>query len=63
MLYANILDTIKCENPTNIINNYLELTIKLIDKHKLNTKHDRKIDDDNDDDDWDDFDNCCEDCW
>ena len=37
-LYARILHIIKCENPNKIINNYLELSIKLIKKYNFNNK-------------------------
>jgi ataxia telangiectasia mutated family protein len=37
-LYAVILDKIKCESPNKIIENYLEVSIDLINKYKLKNK-------------------------
>ena len=37
-LYASILDKIKCENPNKIIKDYLELSIEIINKYKLENK-------------------------
>lgn len=37
-LYASIMDKIKCENPNKIIKDYLELSIEIINKHKLDNK-------------------------